>query len=258
VRFRQAFGQNNNPKEISTILGMIQEEIAALNKAIRSGGTDAYKQFGIDRELAFNKLTNGRYLDLAATNFDHFGDGAVAAYKAGHVRALKWAELAGKGLPDPGIVPSWNPPLLKLEDAYMRNAFADHYLSDLFSAGHLCTDRVKLHVWSIVGIPFSFLKCGDYLAMYVHDEDSHYGLNVENERGDRWRCYGDKRYFNPENQRNRELCEEAVKVSIQEIYNAYQTKNGADVFGALKLIPNLAKARDWKTNPNNRLLFYFE
>ena len=259
-RFSNAYMQLflTGNQEISTILGMIQEEIDALNKAIRSGGkpSDAYKQFGIDRELKFNSVTNGRYLDLAATNFDHFGDGAVAAYKAGHAYALAVAENAGKGYT---IMPGGRQ--FTLEDAYIANAFADHFLSDLFSAGHLRTDRVKLHNWSIVGIPFSFLKCGDYLAMYVHDEDSHYGLNVENERagrGDQWRCYGDKRYFNPENQRNRELCEEAVKVSIQEIYNAYQTKNGAEVFGALKLIPNLAKARDWKTNPNNRVLFYFE
>jgi hypothetical protein len=137
------------------------------------------------------------------------------------------------------------------------NAFADHYLSDLFSAGHLRTDRVKLHGWSMWKVPGTEIMCGDYLAMYTHDEDSHYGVNVENQRGDRWRCYGDKRYFNPENQKNRELCAEAVKISIQEIYQAYQTKNGAPVYGALKLIPNLTRARDWSTNPNNRVLFYF-
>jgi hypothetical protein len=66
----------------------------------------------------------------------------------------------------------------------------------------------------------------------VHDEDPRYGLNVENESGGRWRCYGDNSYFNKENQRNRELCEKAVKVSIQEIYQVYQTKNGAPVYCA--------------------------
>ena len=117
---------------------------------------------------------------------------------------------------------------------------------------------MKLHDWSIVGVPGTLIMCGDYLAKYVHDEDSRYGLNVENERGDHWRCYGDNSYFNKENQRNRELCEEAVKVSIQEIYQAYQTKDGAPVYGALKLIPNLTKARDWSTNQDHRVLFYFE
>jgi hypothetical protein len=259
-RFQQAFGQiANEPQEISTILGMINDEVVALNNAIRSGGkpSDAYKQFGMDRELKFNTVTKGRYLNLAATNFDHFSEGAIAAYKAGHACALKFAELAGKGLSDPGIDPNWHPPPLTLENAYMRNAFADHYLSDLFSAGHLRTDRVKLHNWSMWKVPGTEIFCGDYLAMFVHDEDSHYGLKVENERGERWSCYGDKRYFNPENQKNRDLCAEAVKISIQEIYQAYQTKNGAPVYGALKLIPNLAKARDWSTNPNNRVLFYF-
>jgi hypothetical protein len=149
-RFQQAFGQiANDPQEISTILGMINDEVVALNNAIRSGSTpsDAYKQFGIARELEFNRVTKGRYLDLAAKNFDHFGDGAVAAYRAGHAAALKIAELAGKGaLSQPGV--PW-----KLENAYIPNAFADHYLSDLFSAGHLRTDRVKLHNWSMVRVP---------------------------------------------------------------------------------------------------------
>jgi hypothetical protein len=147
---------------------------------------------------------------------------------------------------------------LKLENAYFMNAFADHYLSDLFSAGHLRADRVKLHDWSMVQVPSTYLKCGDYLAKCVHDEDSRYGLDVVNKHGNRWRCYGDSRYFDPENQTNRQLCEEAVNVSIQEIYRAYQTKNGGPVYGALDLIPDLTKARDWGTNQGHRVLFYFE
>jgi hypothetical protein len=110
----------------------------------------------------------------------------------------------------------------------------------------------------MVGVPGTEIMCGDYLAKFVHDEDSRYGLNVENERGDRWQGYGDNRYLNSENQKNRQLCEEAVQVSIQEIYQAYQNKNGAPVYGALKLIPNLTKARDWRTNPDSRVLLYFE
>jgi hypothetical protein len=256
ARFRQPFSQiYGNPQEISTLLRMIDEEIVALNNVIRSGGrpSDAYKQFGIARELEFNRVTNGRYLDLAATNFDHFGDGAVAAYKAGHAVALKIAELAGKGMSSTMPNVPW-----KLENAYILNAFADHYLSDLFSAGHLRADRVKLHDWSMVQIPNTYLKCGDYLAKKVHDEDSRYGLDVVNKRSNRWRCYGDSRYFDPENQTNRQLCEEAVNVSIQEIYRAYQTKNGAPAYGALDLIPDLTKARDWRTNQGHRVLFYFE
>jgi hypothetical protein len=255
-RVAQAFNLiYNNPQEMSAILSKINDEVLALNNARQSGRkpSDAYKQFGIARELELNRITNGRYLNLAATNFDHFGEGAIAAYKAGHARALKIAEGAGKGLSAamPGVQ-------LTLGDAYMRNAFADHYLSDLFSAGHLRADRVKLHNWSMVGVPGTDIMCGDYLAKFVHDEDSHYGLQVENERGDQWRCYGDNRYYNQENKKNHELCEEAVKVSIQEIYQAYQNKDGAAVYGALKLIPNLAKARDWKTNPDNRVLLNFE
>ena len=48
-RFNTAFRQiSNDPQEISTILRMINDEVLALNNALRSGGTfsDAYNQFG--------------------------------------------------------------------------------------------------------------------------------------------------------------------------------------------------------------------
>jgi hypothetical protein len=256
TRFRRAFNEiyQVSQQEITTILQMINDEVVALNKAIQSGGkpSDAYKQFGTERELALNTVTKGRYLNLAATNFDHFGDGALAAYKAGHAVALKIAERVAKGeLSQPGVP-------LQLEAAYCENAFADHYLSDLFSAGHLRTDRVKLHNWSMWTLPGTEIKLGDYLAKCVHDEDSRYGVDVENERHDRWTCYGDNRYFDKENQRNRQLCEEAVQISIQEIHQAYQNKNGAPVYGALRLIPNLIKARDFSSNPEHKVLFSFD
>ena len=104
------------PQDMTAILGMINDEVVALNKAIQSGGkpSDAYKQFGTERELTLDILTKGRYLNLAAKNFDHFGDGAVAAYRAGHAEALKTAERAGKGVMSPaGPNIPW-----KLEEAY--------------------------------------------------------------------------------------------------------------------------------------------
>jgi len=108
MRFRQAFNETVqvSPEEMTVILHMIDEEVVALNKAIQNGGkpSDTYKQFGTERELTFNIVTKGRYLNLAATNFDHFGDGALAVYKAGHAVALKIAERAAKGeLSQPGV-----------------------------------------------------------------------------------------------------------------------------------------------------------
>lgn len=258
ARFRQSFnGLYTNPQQTAAILRLINEELEALNKAITSGSkpSDVYKdpRFGIARELLFNTITERRYLNLAANNFDHFGDGALAAYKAAHACALNTAELAGKGASSAYPGRPW-----KLENAYAMNAFADHFLSDLFSAGHLRADRLRLHTWSTLRVPTTDIMCGDYLAKFLHDEDSHFGLNVQNEKGERWRCYGDERYGDPENKRNRELCEAAVQLSIQEIYQAYQTKNGSPVFGALKLAPDLAKARDWSTNADHRVLFFFD
>ena len=80
----------------------------------------------------FQQITWGRsgipgYLGLAKINWDHFGADARTAYNAGHRTAL---EAAVKG---------------DLEDAYTMNAFADHFLEDSFSAGHLRTPRRLLH-----------------------------------------------------------------------------------------------------------------
>ena len=69
------------------------------------------------------------YLDLSRLNFDHFGADAHAAYNAGHYCAM---EEAAKPKGD-------------LDVAYAMNAFADHYLGDLFSAGHMRTPRRLLH-----------------------------------------------------------------------------------------------------------------
>jgi hypothetical protein len=76
------------------------------------------------------------YYALLAKNFDHFGDDAVKAWTAGHLLAI---QVAINGYNDPANGDSY------LNQAYAINAFADHFLTDLFSAGHL---RVPDDVWN--------------------------------------------------------------------------------------------------------------
>lgn len=71
------------------------------------------------------------YLGLALINFDHFGEDARTAYKAGHLAALRQAASSKSPA--------------NLESAYALNAFADHFLEDSFAAGHLRVPRQKLH-----------------------------------------------------------------------------------------------------------------
>ena len=121
------------PNEAQDILDVLQAEVDAVNEALRNGRDPSvvYAQLP-DVTAKLDSITWGRtdmprYRDLVRLNWDHFGEDAKAAYDAGHRVALRRA-LAGS-----------------LESAYMINAFADHFLEDWFSAGHLRTPRRYLH-----------------------------------------------------------------------------------------------------------------
>ena len=98
------------------------------------------------------------YLGLSLINWDHFGNDARTAYSTGHSAAIDYARQAGS---------SW-------DVAYAMNAFADHYLQDLFSAGHLRNPRRDLHgilakdrcsqVFSLLAPKFEWNGSGQVLA----------------------------------------------------------------------------------------------
>lgn len=121
------------PAEAIEILNILKKEVDAVNNALahHQDPSVAYNSLP-DETWAFQKLTLFRsgipsYLGLARINWDHFGADARTAYNAGHSKALDVA-IAGD-----------------LEKADAMNAFADHFLEDSFSAGHLRTPRRYLH-----------------------------------------------------------------------------------------------------------------
>lgn len=146
----------------------------------------------------------GRYLKLAADNADHFGEWALSAYLAGHTAALQQAVVAHQNGSDQ-----------QLELAYAMNSFADHFLTDLFSAGHLRVPRKQLAAVVTPG------ELGSLISRFMHDEDSKFGLNVRNALGDEWHAYGDKRYFDSNDAANRTQVKRAVQASADEIFDAY-------------------------------------
>ncbi|MDZ4326306.1 MAG: phospholipase, partial [Pseudomonas sp.] len=146
-RFTEAFNSlavlPASNAEAKLILGVMQKEIAAVKQAIKDGKQphEAYDALGDTLSEEWNKITGGgsfvsalyplgRYLKLAANNADHFAEWALLAYIAGHTAALQQAVIAHNTADDQS-----------LELAYALNAFADHYLTDLFSAGHLRVPR---------------------------------------------------------------------------------------------------------------------
>lgn len=166
----------------------------------------------------------GRYLKLAANNTDHFAEGALAAYISSHTTAVQQAVLAKNSGDEK-----------QLEIAYAMNAFADHYLTDLFSAGHLRVPRKQL---AAVVTPSDL---GSLITRFMHDEDSKFGLNVRNGNGDQWRAYGDKRYFDAIDSANRLQVNQAIQLSADEIFAAYLSGIAPlpGNFSALKKLPDL-------------------
>ena len=95
-----------------------------------------------------------------------------------------------------------------------RGSDADHFLTDLFSAGHLRTPRKHLHnLW--------ISTFGDKLSQYMHDEDCRVGLSVVNRQGTRWRAYGDNRYLDNVTIENKIMVGVAIQASIDEVYTAF-------------------------------------
>jgi hypothetical protein len=115
------------------ILAVLQAEVDAINAALANHQDPSvvYAQLP-DVSLKLEQITFGRsdipgYLGLAQINWDHFGADARTAYNAGHATAIQKA-VSGD-----------------LDGAYAMNAFADHFLEDSFSSGHLRTPRRLLH-----------------------------------------------------------------------------------------------------------------
>lgn len=240
-RFQQAFATLANNagavNEVPKIFDILQTEITAVDNAIRDGQEPhvAYDQLGNSLSYKWGRVTWGRYLFLANTNWDHFGQHAVSAYIAGHTAALAQAVAAGRSRDEKG-----------LELAYAMNAFADHYLSDLFSAGHLRTPRKELYD-SAIGVSTIANLC----AKWMHDEDCEFGLNVQRTDGqpDTWRAYGDGRYFDTIDVGNRNRVDFTVQNSADEIWEAFSSGIAppATEYAALDSIPDLFNAQ---TDPN--------
>jgi hypothetical protein len=251
-RFLAAFQSlANSHSEALKILVCMQQEIDAVNKAMHTPGqqaSSAYEQLGDSLSAKWNVITGGgcfatdwfplgRYLKLAADNWDHFLPWSTVAYNTGHAAAIAQAVKASAI-----SNPTQRADALAL--AYAMNAFADHFLSDMFSSGHIRVPRKQL----FTDVSVSYL--GSYCARYMHDEDSYLGLNVVRQDGTKWVAYGDKRFFDSVNQVNASYCEAAVNASAGEIWASYHAKAPvAQPYAAAALVPSTAPFN----NPSDRL-----
>ncbi len=117
------------------------------------------------------EAVNGRYYRLAARNQTHFSTGSAPGqsnreqYVAGHTEAIRAAYFEGLS---PLTVRPWN--------WQAQEAFAQHFLTDAFSGGHIRTPRgeIQRH-WDSLYPGFrsnliQMIAC--WMASYVNDRDN--------------------------------------------------------------------------------------
>ena len=250
--------------ELDGILRVMGEEQSAIDEAIKAGKqpSTAYKKLGDSLSYKWNEITGGgsaalgafsiltqpgRYINLATVNMDHFGADAVTAYLAGHGLAMQQAARMHGGDPHS---PAVN---MKLLQCYGFNAFADHFLTDLFAAGHVRTPRRAL--WSTPG---TIAGETGLLTRAAHNEENHDGLHVQNSRGEHWVAYGDGKELDDVNVANLAMAIAAVQASADEVYQAFLTGVAAVSHpAALQYIPTLDfVARPTPGGPNRAPLFW--
>jgi hypothetical protein len=110
-----------------------------------------------------------------------------------------------------------------LQQAILFNSFADHFLEDAFSSGHLVVNRSPM-------ASFTNNKA-------LHDFYSMKGSMVVNRRGEVWKAYGDGSL----EKGGIERVVEAVQLSLVEVFEAYSgnTTEGTDADGLLESIKPL-------------------
>lgn len=171
----------------------------------------------------------GAYIKLAQVNFDHFAPDSLKAYQAGHRYALETA-LKGYKKNKEG---QHQEALRLLELAYQQNAFANHYLTDSFSAGHMRVPRREIH--NTLALPAA-LKL--LVANLMHDEDGRNGLNVVNAEGMSFVAYGDGYLSKPEAQLQKSIMLEAMQRSADAIYDTYTDGTIPTQFAEMTLFPD--------------------
>ena len=156
-------------------------------------------------------INPGYYMKVATKMFDHFGNDAIASYQTGHRLAM-----------DTAINASTND---ELTQAYAYEAYADHFLTDLFAGGHIRTQIKQLS--KICNTDNNFIdksiseKIGMSFAHIMHNKDNADGVVAIAKDGSKWKSYGDAHLFIPENAENLSRVVDTVQLGINQIFLAY-------------------------------------
>jgi len=143
----------------------------------------------------------------------------ILTYAVFHMWALKYAHAAGLKIENKNLSKNY------LYMSVILNAFADHFLQDCFSAGHL-----------VVGPKITDNIIRDALTVKrIHDIFGVIGVDVVNFDGEEWKAFGDSRMHFIENDINHLLDSDkssfnmainATIISLREVMDAFE--NGID------------------------------
>ncbi|KAJ7878126.1 hypothetical protein B0H14DRAFT_1655844 [Mycena olivaceomarginata] len=243
-------------KYLSPVLTTMGKERDEIRTGMEKGKYVAqiYNDFGDKYGLLYNSDTKksntslvGAYLLLAQCNWDHFGKDAEKAYSALHSGAL----LKAKEAYDAG--PSRADEIMK--EAYFLEAYGQHFLTDLFSSGHLRTPRRALHsTLTMSEGPRTFAALSspetlypqDFCARRMHDEDCANGLWVRNSKGKGWAAYGDKQLLSAKSNQNFQMALNAAQAGLDEVWETRLNGNIPAIFTALNLTPILSDELNWR------------
>ena len=256
-----------DPTKVEAILEHIKNMAQSIKEKSQEKNQRAYltmHERGHQDDVVFTRLTSrsklsnlvssaleSEYLELLKYNFDHFGEEAKEAYRVGHLTACAMAigaRIAAAQGDDRYLA------LLLI--AVIKELFSCHYLSDLFSAGHIRTPRKPIYdfVQANGYLPGKIIIAG-LLAEQMHNEDDVNGLWVKrsSDQGDQepWQAFGDNCYFEPENEENRKRVIATVYKGLCDVYEAFQT--GTVKIRALDEVPK--EVVDMKSHPNPFPLF---
>ncbi|HSS03078.1 MAG TPA: DUF4157 domain-containing protein, partial [Kofleriaceae bacterium] len=178
----------------------------------------------------YQKLTGGKYVDLAKNNDSHFAGKNLESWRKHHVEALDAARKSGL---DKEF----------LNQALFIDAAGAHYMTDAFSAGHQFVKAIVLqHVREYLATKPIKTKnpqmqtyvgsLGDgnvsqMMMLLIHDRMNVEGFEVVNGKGMKWKTLGDGELSkSPETQRIAAL---AVFESRQQVIAASEGKLGGDL-----------------------------
>lgn len=200
---------NAPPREIRGILNVMQQE--------RAGRAP-------DAAERFERITGGRYLELAQQNDAHFARLNRAEWRRLHVEALAEARAAGRENDEE-----------RFQRALLIDAAAGHFLTDAFAAGHLfdksevlaaITSHLSTHtprtqnpeMQAYIGAIAMAGRLPQLVLKNIHDRMNQEGFAVENARGMQWRTFGDN-YLEVARETQR-VASLAVFLSRQQVFAA--------------------------------------